>query len=171
MFMKFFLLFLGFIFSLLLFSSCHKKKILHEYLTNDSVSMWDMPIMELQVIDDDSSYFERTISFLFYKDLTCDVFNLGMRDRHARRIGPKVNVTGKCNKWEMLNDSVIKMNCVDSFVVKIINRDTLYLFDALGVKKHEMYRVSKPWNINEESVEIRDKLIESGEYLSSYLYY
>lgn len=95
----------------------------------------------------------------------------GMKDRHARRIGPKVNVTGKCNRWEMLNDSVIKMNCDETFVVKIINRDTVYLFDTLGVKKHEMYRVFKPWEINQESVEIRDKLIESGEYLSPYLYY
>lgn len=169
--MKSFWLFLGFVFSFIVFSSCTKKNVLREYLTNDSVSMWDMPIMELQVIDNDSSYFERTISFMFHKDLTCEVFNLGMKDRHSRRIGPKVNVTGKCNRWEILNDSVIKMNCDETFVVKIINRDTVYLFDTLGVKKHEIYRVSKPWKIDQESVEIRDKLIESGEYLSPYLYY
>lgn len=75
--MKSYLLFLGFVFSILVFFSCAKKNVLREYLTNDSISMWDMPIMELQVIDNDSLYFERTISFMFHKDLTCEVFNLG----------------------------------------------------------------------------------------------
>lgn len=34
-----------------------------------------------------------------------------------------------------------------------------------------MYRISEPWNINKESVEIRDKLIENEEYLNPYIYY
>lgn len=169
--MKSFCLFLGFVFSILVFSSCTKKNLLHEYFTNDSVSMWDMPIMELQIIDNDSLYFERNISFIFHKDFTCEVFNLGINDkRYALQIGPEVNYTNKCMKWEILNDSTITMNCVDTFVVKIINRDTVYLFDTLGVKKHEMYRVFKPWNINQESVKFRNSLIDSGEYLDNIVY-
>lgn len=169
--MKSYLLFLGFIFSLLLFSSCHKKKILHEYLTNDSVSMWDMKINTLIELKDTSynhSYFK---SYLFDEEFNCQVFrNLIWGERIAQVIGPQSNILGLCDKWEILNDSTIKMNCDETFVVKIINRDTLYLFDTLGVKKHEMYRVSKPWNINQESVNIRDKLIESGEYLDNRSY-
>lgn len=169
--MKSFWLFLGFVFSILVFSSCAKKNVLREYLTNDSISMWDMKINTLIELRDTSynhSYFK---SYLFKEDFNCQVFSkLIWDERVAEIIGPKPNILGLCDKWEILNDSTIKVNCVDTFVVKIINRDTIYLFDTLGVKKHEMYRVSKPWNINEESVEIRDKLIESGDYSGNIVY-
>jgi len=163
-----FIIFLLFI----LFSSCkNKKNEILEYLSDNDSSMWNMVVKEKHIYDNDTLSFERTISFLFRSDYTCEVYNLGPLRRHALRIGPKPNVTGLCNKWEILNDSTIKLNCKDIFVVKMISKDTLYLLDTLGVKKHEMYRVSQPWNIDEKSVKIRDKLIESGEYLSPYIYY
>ena len=163
--------FLIFILFFLLLSCDKSEKKLVEYLTQNNRSMWDMPINEMQVIDNDTTYFERRNSYLFYENYICEVYKLGPKQRHAVRIGPKTNVTQMCNKWEILNDSTIKLNCKDIFVVKMISKDTLYLLDTLGVKKHEMYRVSQPWNIDEKSVKIRDKLIESEEYLSPYIYY
>lgn len=156
---------------LIFFASCGKEYEIKNFLTNGSSSMWDMPIIEKRMMGErDSIIIRRSIGLLFYKDYKCERFNVGEANRTALRIGPEVNITGLCNKWEILNDSTIRINCKDIFIVKIISKDTLYLFDTLGVKKHEMYRVKQPWNINEASVKIRDKLIESGEYLSPYLY-
>jgi hypothetical protein len=163
--------FLIFILFFLLLSCDKSEKKLVEYLTQNNKSMWDMPINEMQVIDNDTTYFERRISYLFDKNYICEVYKLGPKQRHAVRIGPKINVTQMCNKWEILNDSTIRMNCKDIFVIRVVNRDTLYLIDTLRQKKHEMYRISEPWNINKESVEIRDKLIENEEYLNPYIYY
>ena len=53
--------------------------------------------------------------------------------------------------------------CKEVFVIKKINKDTVYLYDLEGFKAHEMYRVSPPWNINQESVRIRDNKVDSGE--------
>lgn len=160
---------------LLLIMGCqptfNNEEKLVNFLTNDSVSMWDIPINEMQVIDNDTTYFERRISYLFYKNYICEVYKLGPKQRHAVRIGPKTNVTQMCNQWKILNDSTIRMNCKDIFVIRVVNRDTLYLIDTLRQKKHEMYRISQPWNINKESVEIRDKLIKNEEYLNPYIYY
>src|SRR5690554_2424548 len=157
---------------LIFFISCEKENEIKNFLTNGSSSMWDMPIIEKRMIgEQDSIIIQRSIGLLFHEDYKCERFNVGKTKRTALRIGPKVNVTGLCNKWKILNDSTIKLNCKDIFVVKMISKDTLYLLDTLGVKKHEMYRVSQPWNIDEKSVKIRDKLIESEEYLSPYIYY
>ena len=70
----------------------------------------------------------------------------------------------------MLNDSTVKLNCNNIFVVRIISKDTLFLIDVSGIKHHEMYRVQPPWNINEESVKIRDEQVKSGEYLDKRTY-
>src|SRR5690606_34146918 len=151
--------------------SCDKsEKKLVEYLTQNNRSMWDMPINEMQVIDNDTTYFERRNSYLFYENYICEVYKLGPKQRHAVRIGPKPNVTGLCNKWEILNDSTIKMNCKNIYTLKMIDRDTLYLINLSGKKEYEMYRVYEPWYIDMESVNIRDSLIQSGEYLSPYIY-
>lgn len=159
-------------FFIFLFTSCNRNNQIFDTLTNDSSSMWDMKIVEKRKVGEhDSISINRHVSYLFHKNFVCEVFNVGPTDRIALKIGPKINVTGLCNKWEIVNDSIIKLNCKKLFIVKIIDKDTLYLFDTLGVKKHELYRVKKPWNINKESVNVRDKLIENNEYLSPYIYY
>ncbi|QMI84724.1 hypothetical protein H1R17_06275 [Flavobacterium sp. xlx-214] len=153
--------------------SCNKtkKEELKQYLTNDSMAMWDITMKNFVELKDTSYYHHYYKSYLIYSNFVCDKFAKS-RDgnRFIEFLGPKPNLIGLCNQWEIKNDSTIILNCKDVFVVKIINRDTLYLFDTLGIKKHEMYRDKTPWNIDEESVLIKNKQVESGEYLDPYIY-
>lgn len=160
------------LFLILLLISCNtEEKKTIEYLSEDSLSMWDMPIKEMQVVDNDTIYYGRTISFLFHNDFICEVFNLGLKkERYAIQIGPKVNYTGKCMRWKIINDSTIQLNCKDVYILKPQSRDTLFLFDVSGIKVQEMYRVAKPWNINQNSLKIRNELIENEEYLDNKIY-
>lgn len=157
----------------LCFYSCkkHKENKLHIYLINDSLSMWDVTMKTLINFDDTTYYHHYFRSYLFKDDFICEGYaKTKIGDRLLSIWGPEPNYAGLCNKWEILNDSTVKLNCRDVFVVRIISRDTVHLIDTLGVKQHEMYRVKPPWNIDEESVEIRDKQVESGEYLDKRIY-
>ena len=158
--------------SLFLFN-CKKTKEdeLFTYLTNDSISMWDITMKRLTVLSDTTYYHHYFRSYLFQDDFICESF---AKTKNGIRLidflGPEPNLRGLCNKWEILNDSTVKLNCKNIFVIRKISRDTLHLIDTLGVKQHEMYRVQPPWNIDEESVKIRDKQVESGEYLDKRVY-
>jgi len=157
----------------ILLTSCGKtkKEELREYLTNDSISMWDITMKRLTVLSDTTYYHRYFRSYLIQDDFVCEAFAKTRNGiRYIDFLGPKPNLRGLCNKWEILNDSTVKLNCRDVFVVRIISRDTVHLIDTLGVKQHEMYRVQPPWNIDEESVKIRDKRVESGEYLDKRIY-
>lgn len=150
------------------FSSCNKENKLKKILTDDDKSLWDIPYDELYVnLNNDSIILQKTLSLLFYKDFTCERFNLGPIGRVAVMIGPEINYLELCNKWRIINDSTIEVNCKDIYIIKVINNDTLHLFDKNGIKKHEMYRVQKNWNIHEESVKIRDRLIKNKDYIGN----
>lgn len=154
----------------ILLTSCtkSKKEELRVYLTNDSISMWDITMKRLTVLSDTTYYHHYFRSYLIQDDFVCESFAKTRNGiRYIDFLGPKTNFKGLCNKWEILNDSTVKLNCRDVFVVRIISRDTVHLIDTLGVKQHEMYRVQPPWNIDEESVKIRDKEVESGKYLEN----
>jgi len=157
----------------LLLTNCDfiKKPTLVEYLSNDSIQMWDITMynyIELR----DTSYFHKFLrSISFDKNFQCEQYaRIICCERIIDVLGPKPNHFGLCNKWELLNDSTVKLNCKDVLVVKIINRDTVHLIDTLGIKQHEMYRVSPPWNVDKESVLIKNKKIENGEYLENISY-
>lgn len=157
----------------LLFISCEPNKTtkLNTYLTNDSISMWDIT-MERYVELKDTSYIHRYFrSISFSSDFNCERYAKTIyNDRMIDFLGPEPNYLGLCNKWEILNDSIVKLNCRDIFEIKIINKDTLFLLDSLGIKKHEMYRVKVPWNIDKELIQIRNEKVESGEYLDKKVY-
>src|SRR5690606_19555723 len=156
-----------------LFIACqpNKSEEMRTYLTNDSISMWDIT-MERHVQLRDTSYIHRYFrSISFSSDFICERYVKTIyNDRMIDFLGPEPNYIGLCNKWEILNDSIVKLNCRDIFAIKIINKDTLFLFDSLGIKKHEMYRVKTFWNIDKERIKIRDKKIENGEYLDKKVY-
>ena len=157
----------------LFFLSCekNKEKELFAYLTNDSISMWDITMKRLTVLSDTTYYHHYFRSYLIQDDFVCEGYaKTKIGERLLSIWGSEPNYAGLCNKWEILNDSTIKLNCRDVFVVRIISRDTVHLIDILGVKQHEMYRVQPPWNIDEESVKIRDKQVESGKYLDKRVY-
>lgn len=161
------LILLGFLFS------CKKNKqdILINYFTNDSISMWDI-VTERKVELKDTSYihlYYRSISFS--SDFICERYAKTIsNDRMIDYLGPIPNYLGLCNKWEFINDSIIKLNCKDVFIFKIINKDTLYLFDSLQIKKHEMYRVNSNWNIDKDLLNIKKEKIRSGHYLNDIVY-
>src|SRR5690606_10445309 len=154
----------------ILLTSCtkSKKEELKAYLTNDSISMWDITMKRLAVLSDTTYYHHYFRSISFGGNFECNQYAYTIYgDRIIDFLGPKPNYLGLCNKWEILNDSTVKLNCRDVFVVRIISRDTVHLIDTLGVKQHEMYRVQPPWNIDEETVKIRDKEVKSGKYLEN----
>lgn len=158
---------------LLCFYSCkkHRESTLHTYLTNDSLSMWDITTRDSIMLNDSLHYYEYTKSISFDISGQSNRYDILVnKKRRIQIIGPKLNYAGLCNKWEILNDSTVKLNCRDVFVIKIISRDTLHLIDTLGVKQHKMYRVQPPWNIDEESIKTRDNQLESGEYLDRRVY-
>lgn len=161
------LLFLVFLFS----CKQNKKDVLITYLTNDSVGMWDI-VTERKVELKDTSYihfYYRSISFS--SDFTCERYAKTIwNERIIDYLGPIPNYLGLCNKWEIINDSIIKLNCKDVFVFKLINKDTLYLFDTLQIKKHEMYRVNNNWNIDKGSLNIKKEKIRRGHYLDDIVY-
>lgn len=170
---------LNFLINIILFITClfllscsfDKKRNLSSYLTNDSISMWDMKMNRLIKLKDTTYQHYYYKSFLFNKNLVCERYSKTKTgERLIDIIGPKPNYLGLCNRWEILNDSIIKLNCTDTFVIKIISEDTLYLFDRFGVKQHEMYRVDLPWNIDEESVKIHNEQIENEKYLDNKIY-
>lgn len=136
---------------LLLISSCKKTKQeeLITILTNDSMSMWNVTMQTYIELKDTTYYHDYYKSLMFTKDLICEQYSLlysGKRDISI--IGSTSYSMGYCNKWEILNDSTIKIMCTEVFVIKKINKDTVYLYDLDGFKAHEMYRVSPPWNIS-----------------------
>ncbi len=163
---------IGLLLLVCLMMGCKKEKEgILIYLTNDTISMWNMKISRLVILDDTTYYHHYFRSISFGENFECNQYAYTVYgDRIIDFLGPKPNYLGLCNKWEILNDSTVKLNCRDVFVIKIISRDTLHLIDTLGVKQHEMYRVQPPWNIDEESVKIRDKQVESGEYLDKRVY-
>ena len=156
------------VFLFFLFGCSEKKKDIEIILTNDSISMWDIrrcDKVEINGVAYPHCYME---SISFNINGICELYKKRiLNDRKIIILGPKPNYLGLCNKWEILNDSTIKLNCRDVFVVKVISRDTLHLIDTLGIKQHEMYRVQPPWNIDEESVKLRDKEVKSGKYLEN----
>lgn len=148
-----------------------KKEELFDYLTNGKVSMWDITAKNYIKLRDTAYYREYIRSISFDVNYNCERYmKVICCDRIIDILGPKPNYRGLCNKWEILNDSTVKLNCKDVFVVKIISRDTVHLIDTLGIKQHEMYRVKPPWNIDKESVLNKNKEIESGEYLDNRIY-
>lgn len=148
----------------------NKEKLLN-YLTNDSISMWDITMKRLAVLSDTSYYHNYFRSISFRKNFECDQYAKTIwGDRHMEVLGPEPGYADLCNKWEILNDSTVKLNCKNVFVVRIISKDTLHLIDVSGIKKHEMYRVQQPWNIDEETVKFIDKQVKSGEYLDKRTY-
>ena len=158
--------------SLFLFN-CKKTKEdeLFSYLTNDSISMWDITMKRLTVLRDTTYYHHYFRSISFDKNFECNQYGYTIYGARIMDVlGPKPNYLGLCNKWEILNDSTVKLNCKNIFVIRKISRDTLHLIDTLGVKQHEMYRVQPPWNISEKSIKRRDREVESGEYLDKRVY-
>ena len=157
-----------FIISFIFFGCKKEKKEIFIYLTNDTISMWNMRMSRLVILDDTTYHHHYFRSISFCENYECNQYAYTIYgDRIIDFLGPKPNYLGLCNKWEILNDSTIKLNCRDVFVVKVISRDTLHLIDTLGIKQHEMYRVQPPWNIDEESVKLRDKEVKSGKYLEN----
>lgn len=131
--------------------SCKKSKQeeLITILTNDSMSMWNVTMQTYIELKDTTYYHDYYKSLMFTKDFICDEFALlrsGIRNISLRDSIP--NSFGYCNRWEILNDTMIKINCKEIFVIKKISKDTVYLYDLDGFKAHEMYRVSPPWNIS-----------------------
>ena len=157
---------------LFIFNSCKNvNKDAIDILTGDSVYLWDIITKDSIKLKDSLHYYEYTKSISFDVNGQSNRYDILVnRNRRIQIIGPKVNATGLCNKWEILNDSTIKLNCRDVFVVKVISRDTVHLIDTLGVKQHEMYRVHPPWNIDEESVSFWKEQIKSGKYLDKRIY-
>lgn len=155
-----------------MFFSCEKTKEdeLFSYLTNDSISMWNVTMSSLAVLSDSTYYHHYFRSISFDENFECNQYAYTIYgDRMIDFLGPEPNYLGLCNQWGILNDSTVKLNCRDVFVVRIISRDTVHLIDTLGVKQHEMYRVQPPWNIDEELVKMRDKEVKSGKYLENNL--
>lgn len=155
--------------------SCKKQKSeIESILTNDSISMWDRTEYEMDTLEDGSlkeRIYIRSVSF--QTNGSCNFFRR-MRDGSQRYIvirGPEPDFYGVCNRYELLNDSTIKMFCKYSFSIKIISRDTLHLLDSLGNKVHDLYRVPPPWNIYKESIEERNREVRSGKYKESYFIY
>ena len=158
--------------SLFLFN-CKKTKEdeLFSYLTNDSISMWNITMKRLAVLRDTTYYHHYFRSISFDKNFECNQYAYTIYgDRIMDVLGPKPNYSGLCNKWEILNDSTVKLNCKNIFLIRKVSRDTLHLIDTLGVKQHEMYRVQPPWNISEKSIKRRDREVESGKYLDNRVY-
>lgn len=154
------------IISLVLMGCKKEKRDIEILLTNDSISLWDIRIYYKTESNGITIYDDFLESISFNTNGLCELYkNMIYKKRKIEILGPKPNYLGLCNKWEIINDSTIKINCRDTFVVRIISRDTIHFYDTLGVKKHELYRVPPPWNIDEESVKRRDREVESGAYL------
>src|SRR5690606_29188112 len=108
--------------SLFLFScKKNKEKELFIYLTDDSISMWDITMKTVIKFDDTTYYHHYFRSYLFKDDFICEGYaKTKIGERLLSIWGPEPNYAGLCNKWEILNDSTVKLNCRDVFVVKVI---------------------------------------------------
>src|SRR5690606_35346112 len=114
------IIFLGLLF--LVFFSCKKEKRVCTILTNDSVALWDITFYE-ESYKNDSIYLKRTRSISFHNNFDCFTYSkLRTGERIIDVIGPKKNYLGLCSKWELINDSLIFLNCKNKFTVRIINR-------------------------------------------------
>lgn len=158
-----------FSFILVSFFNCNENKnsTLIKLLTNDSISLWDKKIYDSIYSDDGYYYYNRFESISFDINYDCELYYKTIDDNRIIKIlGPMINKDGLCNKWEIINDTTIKLNCNEIFIVEIINRDTLILYDQNYIKKHELYRVIEDWNIDKESLIKKNEAIESEDYLS-----
>lgn len=150
----------------LTFFSCKKEVSLFTLLTNNSTSLWDISFYEELSIGDSVYLHKRTRSISFHSNLDCFTYSkLRTGERTIDIIGPKKNYLGLCSKWKLINDSVIFLNCKDTFIVRIINKDSIDLIDSLGIIKYHLKRVQKPWDIDEESLKRREQEIKTGEYI------
>jgi|SRR5690606_16583290 len=162
------IIFLGLLF--LVFFSCKKEKRVFTILTNDSVALWDITFYE-ESYKNDSIYLKRTRSISFHNNFDCFTYSkLRTGERIIDVIGPKKNYLGLCSKWELINDSIIFLNCKNKFTVRIINRDSIDLVDSLGIVKFHLKRVQKPWNIDENSLKRREREVKTGEYIKQPIY-
>ena len=154
---------------------CKKQKSeIESILTNDSISMWDRTEYEMDTLEDGSlkeRIYIRSVSFQTNGYANLYVKTRFHNERHIVTLGPEPDFYGACNRYELLNDSTIKMFCYEKFTIKIISRDTLQLLDSLGNKVHDLYRVPPPWNIDKFWIERRNKEVRSGKYKENYLIY
>lgn len=148
------------------FFSCKKEKEVFTILTDNSVSLWDISFYEEVSLDDSTYLFQRTRSISFHKNHDCFTYaKLRTGERIIYIIGPQKNYLGLCSRWELINDSLIFLNCENKFTVKVINKDSVDLIDNKGNLKFQMKRVQRPWNIDKESLERREQEIKTGKYI------
>lgn len=148
------------------FSSCKKEKEVFTILTDNSASLWDISFYEEASIGDSTYLFQRTRSISFHNNYDCFTYTKWRTgERTIDIIGPQKNYLGLCSRWELINDSLIFLNCKNKFTVRIINRDSLDLIDSLGNVKFQMKRIQKPWNIDKESLKRREQEVKTGEYI------
>jgi len=156
---------------LLVFFSCQNEKRVFTILTNDSVSLWDISFYEEANINDSLYLRKRTKSISFHTNFDCFTYvKWRTGERTIDVIGPQKNYLGLCSKWELINDSIIFLNCKNKFTVRIINRDSIDLVDSLGIVKFHLKRVQKPWNIDENSLKRREREVKTGEYIKQPIY-
>ena len=148
-----------------IFLSCKKesKSELHKLLTNDSISLWDYE----KYFDNDTSYFSNG-SISFDSSLNCDLYNkLISGKRLVLAIGPEPDSDGVCDKWSIINDSTINVNCRFFYTVRKITNDSLILIDTLENRKLILVRVKSNWDIDEESLIEKKERIKTGKYLNN----
>lgn len=157
---------------LLFIISCKKEQKVFSILTNNSVSMWDMSYYEEVNFNDTLYIKKRTRSISFHSNFDCFTYGKWRTgERTIDIIGPQKNYLGLCSKWELINDSVISLNCKDTVVVRIINKDSIELVDKFGTIKFYLKRVQKPWNIDNESLKRRQQEVKTGEYIKVPIHY
>lgn len=146
------------------FFSCKKENKVFTILTSNSVSLWDISFYEELYIDDSVYLHKRTRSISFHSNFDCFTYTKWRTgERTIDIIGSKKNYLGLCSKWELINDSLIFLNCKNKFTVRIINRDSINLIDSLGIVKYQLKRVRKPWRIDKESLIRREKEIKTDK--------
>lgn len=123
--------------SILLFR-CRAKNDISTILTKEDTTYWDY----YRYTDISKEKWIQSLSFS--KNGECKVYAITIDGKRLNyKLTDYSKLIGKCNKWELINDSVINIRCQWDYKYKVINDSTISLVNTQTKEKKILHKSSK----------------------------
>ncbi|SUP53876.1 Uncharacterised protein [Weeksella virosa] len=119
----------------LLFFQCDYRNDLYNLLTKEDITYWDYYKYS------DISGDKRIQSLSFSKNGECKVYSVTVDGkRNNYELSDYSKLIGECDKWRIINDSVINIRCKWDYKFTIINDSTIYLKNNHTKEVKKLYK-------------------------------
>lgn len=123
--------------SILLFQ-CRAKNDVSKVLTKEDTTYWDY--YKYSKISNES----QIQSLSFSKNGECEFYAVTIDGKRQHyKLTAYSKLIGKCNKWKLINDSIINIRCQWDYQYKVINDSTISLINTQTKEKKILHKSQK----------------------------